>query len=158
MHTRNIKTKSKSSTWINELFNLMPKIIILLIPPSMKERYLDVNKSSCWILKKCINDSIQNVLHSCMLNIILSYKEVRILGDYLSIKITTFTSSGTKKGKARTRVKDFVPFGNPCLDQPQTRQNYYVAPHLLFELSPTGPTTHMELHFDMVCVKTQCKH
>ena len=156
MHTDNIKTKSKSSTWINELFNLMPEIIILLIPPSMKERYLDVNKSSCWILKKCINDSIQNVLHSCMLNIILSYKEVRILEDYSSIKFTTFTSSGTKKGKARTRVKDFVPFGNPCLDQPLY---YYVAPTCSLNCPPwVTPPIWSYVHFDMVCIKEQCKH
>jgi hypothetical protein len=61
-----------SLTFINKLLNLMPDHIMLLIPPTIEERHLNIYEPLFWIFLKLIDDAVQDVLDTSKLDVISS--------------------------------------------------------------------------------------
>ena len=59
-------------TCINERLHTMSSNIMLFPPPSTEERNLDIDKSPTIIFLQLIKDSVEDVLHTGLLNAIPS--------------------------------------------------------------------------------------
>ena len=63
-----IRSIVATCTHTHQVFSL----IILLFPPSCKESHLNVDECSALVNHQLLDDSVQDVLHSCMLNAVVS--------------------------------------------------------------------------------------